>query len=406
MLTLQKFPVRDVAFAARTVYERERLTIDREALRQELLDDERLADVDIELVAPDERARIINIVDVLEPRIKPDLDPPNYYPGAGTDPFLTGSGRTNVLAGATVMTTALLDQAEDMVVSCEPELPLRSRFASCWNVVVSPSPAPNVSDRQFAEAVGAAGCRAAVALARATLGLDPEEILEVGGEPAEGPRIAYICFLYSHGFGRQKLVYGRGSAGMLPTVIPLAHLLDGAVIDQGYTRPVRNTTYEIVNNAVALELANGPGVILVPHATELRYKIVYAQMAAALAKEALRCEGVIITKDGGGQADVDLMQAIRACESLGLPTVAAVFEIAGEDGALLPLVTTVDEADALVTLGNGSAPMRFAPIERVLGGPKFGRAVDDPHGSFAIPSGQVPGLMDMMGGTLVRASVF
>jgi hypothetical protein len=42
----------------------------------------------------------------------------------------------------------------------------------------------------------------------------------------------------------------------------------------------------------------------------------------------------------------------------------------------------------------------------VLGGPRFGRATDDPHGPFSTPAGQVPGLIDMMGGTRVRTVGF
>src|SRR5205814_1442206 len=135
----------------------------------------------------------INVVDVVEPRIKPERAVPDYYPGVGTDPFLVGTGPTNVLAGLTVMTTALLDQAEDTVVSTEPELPLRSRYADGWILVVSPQAAPGLPNEEFGRAIMAAGCRAAVAVARATLGAAPTTTVELDAlrPSAVAPRLGY-----------------------------------------------------------------------------------------------------------------------------------------------------------------------------------------------------------------------
>ncbi len=414
-LRWRRYPVAAAAFGAEAAYCHGRLTIAADALRAELLADAHFAAVELALVDPGERARVINIVDVVEPRIKPERPVPDYYPGVGTDPFLVGSGPTNVLAGLTVMTTALLDQAEDTVVSTEPEQALRSCYADGWILVVSFEPAAGVPNEEFGRAVLAAGCRVAVAVARATLGAAPadEVELDAASPSAVGPRLGYLCYLYSHGFGRQKLIYGRESPGMLPTILPIAQLLDGALVDNGHTRSVRNSTYDLANNALAYELALGhgrehtcAGLVLVPHAAELRYKAAFAAQAASLAHEVLRCDGVLISKDGGGQGDVDVMEAIAACEARGMRTVAAVAELAGEAGDQFPVVTTVEQADALVSLGNHTEAVQFGPIERVLGGARFGRLTADPHGPFALPTGQVPGLTDFTGATRVRAVVY
>jgi len=414
-LQMRRYPITEVSFGSEERYLDGRLTIAAEPLRRELLDARYFDTIDIDLVAPDKPARIINIIDVIEPRIKPRLSPPDYYPGLGIEPFPIGSGWTNVLSGMTIMTTALVEGAEDTAVSCEPGQTLRSRFAESWNLIVSPHPKAGVRVEEFTRAVYVAGCRAAVALARTTLGVEPEKMIELRcpGDSSAHPRIGYLCYLYSHGFGRQKFLYGRDSTGIAPTVIPVTHLLDGAVVDNGYTRPVRNSTYELANNAIAYELAaeNGkdhtcPGLILVPHTPDLRSKASVAWLAARIARDVLRCDGVVISKDGGGQADVDVMQAVEACEALGMRTVAAVCEIAGEQGDMYPLVTTVKEADALVSLGNLTAPVALGKVPRVLGGSRFGRSSDDPYGPFTIPAAQVPGLIDMMGGTGVCAIVF
>lgn len=414
-LELRRYPITEVSFGPEERYRDGQLTIAVERLRRELSDTRYFDGIDIGLVAPNEPARIINIIDVIEPRIKPRLTPPDYYPGLGTEPFPVGSGWTNVLSGMAVMTTALVEDAEDTAVSCEPGQPPRSRFAEGWNLVLSPRPKAGVRLEEFIRAVYVAGCRAAVALARATLGAAPAQRVELRspGDSSARPRIGYICYLYSHGFGRQKFLYGRDSTGIAPTVIPVTDLLDGAVVDNGYTRPVRNSTYELANNAIAYELAveNGkshtcPGLILVPHTPDLRSKASVAWLAARIARDVLGCDGVVISKDGGGQADVDVMQAVEASEALGMRTVAAVCEIAGEQGEMYPLVTTVKEADALVSLGNLTASVRLGKVPRVLGGSRFGRSSDDPYGPLTIPAAQVPGLIDMMGGTEVRAIVF
>lgn len=412
-LSLRRFPVGEVVPSERpgTSYAEGVLRIDVDALRAQILSDELVGDVTVEIVAPNERARIINVVDVLEARIKPEMAQPDYYPGVGTAPFPVGTGQTNVLSGLKVVTAALVEPSEDALISCEPGQRFRSSYADGWIVVVNPTPAPGASAEGFAQAVVDMGCRVSVELARATVGLAPAATVEIGtSQPSTvGPRLAYLCYVYSHGFGREKLLYGMGTRGIAPTVIPVADLLDGAVVNTGYTRPVRNSTDECTNNRVALELALGhgtahtmAGLVIMPHAADARYKEQYARMTARIVREVLQCDGVIITKDGGGQADVDVMNAIDACEAVGVRTVAATPEDPGDLGDQPPVVSSVEAADALVSLGTITGSVEFGPVDRVVGGPRFARSESDPHGQLRFPAGCVPGLIDFMAGSRVR----
>jgi glycine reductase len=92
-------------------------------------------------------------------------------------------------------------------------------------------------------------------------------------------------------------------------------------------------------------------------------------MAAGLFKHALQVDGVIITKEGGGHTDVDLMENCEACEALGIKTVLIDNEWLGPDGSgNLPLLTLSPKADAIVSVGNVDAIFNLPPMDKVIGG--------------------------------------
>jgi hypothetical protein len=76
-LTLAYHPITNMQFGAATHLEGTTLHVDQEVLRQRLLEDRRLADVDVHIVRPDEICRFGVVFDILEPRAK--------EPGAGPD---------------------------------------------------------------------------------------------------------------------------------------------------------------------------------------------------------------------------------------------------------------------------------------------------------------------------------
>src|SRR4051794_22457157 len=100
-LALEVHQVTAVEFAPRSALSDGCLQIDRDALRDELLQDTRLADVDLQLVSPGEACRIVGVSDIVEPRAK--LDPAGRdFPGALSAVQGVGIGRTRVLRGAAV----------------------------------------------------------------------------------------------------------------------------------------------------------------------------------------------------------------------------------------------------------------------------------------------------------------
>ena len=78
-------------------------------------------------------------------------------------------------------------------------------------------------------------------------------------------------------------------------------------------------------------------------------------------------DGAIITKEGFGNPDADLMMIVRALEAAGIRTVAVTDEFAGTDGASQSLADTTPEADALVSVGNANERVELPPMQTVIG---------------------------------------
>src|SRR3972149_4857738 len=98
-LELNILRIKDVRFAEKTSVNGGVLAINRNALRQLLLEDKRLADLDLVLAHPGEKCRIARVIDVIEPRAKASGQD---FPGALGAHVSAGSGATCVLRGGAV----------------------------------------------------------------------------------------------------------------------------------------------------------------------------------------------------------------------------------------------------------------------------------------------------------------
>lgn len=409
-LELARYEVASLRPGEATEYRDGRLTVDLAALRRHLLMEPLLADVELHVAAPGDRTRILHVVDVIEPRWKrPEEGSP--FPGSLGGLSQSGTGRTHALENTAVVTSAALPGSQEAIIDmCGPGSEL-SRFGRMWNLVLAPKPREGADPGEFGLAVMRSGLRAASFLAEATRDEEPGRTERFRWEPAEGadpglPRVGYFYYVYSHGIGRQKLFYGIGTQDLLPTVIHPNEPLDGAIVNDGYTKPTKNATHDIQNHPVIRELyrrhgreLSFAGVVLANHHAAHRNKERSAFLGARLLKRVLGVEGVVISKDGGGQADVDLMLACKACEGLGMRTVLLAKEESGDAGAAL--VDLAPEADAIVSVGN--CPERVClteRMERVIGGREFLGAIQgDAAGWVEMPVQNLIGAIDPIGGT-------
>ncbi len=107
-LELDVLNIKDVQFAEKTTISGKVLYINRQELQELLQQDKRLGKVDIELTHPGESCRILQVVDVVEPRAKIS-GTSGDFPGALSKAGTAGDGKTCVLRGVAVVVN---DQGE------------------------------------------------------------------------------------------------------------------------------------------------------------------------------------------------------------------------------------------------------------------------------------------------------
>jgi glycine reductase len=87
-----------------------------------------------------------------------------------------------------------------------------------------------------------------------------------------------------------------------------------------------------------------------------------AQLAAMLGARA-----ALVAWLGSGNAFVDVMLTIRACEQRGIKTVLVTYEYGGKDGVDSPLLYYVPEARAVVSTGTRDRWLELPEAEKVVG---------------------------------------
>ena len=93
---MRYFKVQKVRFGERTLLSDGVLTINKAELQEILLGDPVIVSIDMEIVQPGESARIIHVMDAIEPRIKVE-GTGGIFPGFTGQLDTVGEGITNVL---------------------------------------------------------------------------------------------------------------------------------------------------------------------------------------------------------------------------------------------------------------------------------------------------------------------
>jgi len=91
-----------------------------------------------------------------------------------------------------------------------------------------------------------------------------------------------------------------------------------------------------------------------------------AETVAKLA-EWMQLDGVLITEEGYGNPDTDLMMNCRKVERKGVKVVLITDEFPGKDGKSQSLADTCEEATALASCGQGNATLQFPVMDRIIG---------------------------------------
>jgi len=149
------------------------------------------------------------------------------------------------------------------------------------------------------------------------------------------------------------------------------------------------------------------GIILANEPPEVEDKKGNAIRIAQMAKSILNLEGVVITKEGGGHTDFDLMETCKKCESLGIKTALLDIEMLDPDGnGEYPLVDFTREADAIVSLGNVEEGVYISKMEKIIGGNHMKELGEDPRSENKIPIWLISGAISEIGMSKIKGEWF
>jgi len=385
-LDLANFPVREIRFGDSYRYENGRLTVDREDLVRIVSGDERIAAARFETVEPGEHARITGVRDVVEPRAKFGARG-QVFPGVMGPVEGVGSGVTHRLSGMTVIATAHYDgtiragtgvQRSAMLDMWGPGAQA-SRFSNYPHLVLIMRLKQALGEFEAHLAIQRAEFAVARRIAQITEGARPQEVEQFELNEAESlPRVILIQGCITNGGQPHSGVsyYGLPIRESLATWIHPNELLDGAVTTNT-TRGIGYypTSWDWQNHPLALELyrqqAAGrlsfAGMIIerISYDT-IQGKEVVAHNTAQLAAHA-KADAALITWLGSGNAFVEVMLTIRACEQRGIKTTLVSYEYGGKDGVDSPLLYYVPEANAVVSTGSRDRWIELPEAEKIVG---------------------------------------
>ena len=264
-----------------------------------------------------------------------------------------------------------------------------------------------------------AGLKTAAFIAEKAKELTPDEtkvyetldLMEGAKAFPDLPRVGYVQMLQSQGLLHDTYVYGVDAKKTLTTIITPTEVMDGAIVSGNCVSSCdKNPTYVHMNNPVVTDLfeqhgktLNFVGMIITNENVYLADKERSSNWSAKLAKY-LGCDGVIISQEGFGNPDTDLIMNTKKIEAEGIKTVIITDEYAGRDGKSQSLADADPSADAVVTGGNANQVIVLPPMETVYGHLEFvdtiagGSANNiDAHGNITVEIQAITGATNETG---------
>lgn len=394
-LELGTFPVSSLAFGAAPGWREGILTLDPDRVRARVLDDRRIRAVGVDLVQPGEATRIVQVRDVIEPRLKAK-GPGHVYPGiCGHPPDTVGSGETFRYAGFGVLlcsealphvrravsaaTDSLIDMSGPGAVTV---------YSTLRYLVLTLETDPQLELFEWNEALRGAGHRVADDLADLLRGLQPPERQRFALEPSppDLPRVVHVHTLNASmvpGIGTG--IYGY-TQHALPILLHPNEILDGAISGDSVVGYPGKCTWLHVNSPVLLSLyprhgadLNWVGCIIArTRWGSLPEKQLSAYQTVKLARM-LGAQGALVTWNHGGNDLVEVMLTIQGLEQAGIKTVFLTIEsdikvvrltptLAETGSDEPPLLFSVPEATAIVSTGTLAPAESLPAMPRVVGG--------------------------------------
>lgn len=428
-LELRLMTVKDIRFGNQTGLQDGVLTVNYAELQQLLQEDNRLAEVDIDLARPGDSCRILQVADVVEPRakIKSRFEIPR---GFNRGHYATGEGNTCVLKGAAVVmcdrketgigTTSMAPR--DHIIEMSGPGSETGIYGKTCNLVIIPKAKKRINAVDYQTALKMAGLKAGHYLASVCKHTAPHKIetyeLPPLAEIAQGmeglPKVTYIAQIISLQFEPNPgdpILFGAQAGGILPTILHPNQVLDGAVTS---ALPGLNVqTYRFQNHPIIKELYRRhgkdlcfTGVIATVAPGNVDEFDRMAQLAASLAKWVIGADGAVLTKTGGGAPELAMARTAQACEALGIKTSIAMLHMGADSrdakyGA--STIFSMPELDAIVSMGFPHDMLSLPAVEKVIGASIVSTEGPPVDGAMQIARSSLYGSLCQYGGSRLTA---
>lgn len=392
-LELGKIFIKDVQFSDSTRVEKGILYVKKEELMNAIGGDERLTSIDIEIARPGDETRIIPVKDVIEPRVKVE-GKGGIFPGFISKVDMVGSGRTHVLKGAAVVTTGKVVGFQEGIIDMSGEGAKFTPFSKTCNIVITCEPKEGINQHEHEEAIRMVGFKAATYLGEAGRNVEPDEVktyetlplLEQVKKYPDLPKVIYVYMLQSQGLLHDTYVYGVDAKKIIPTFLYPTEVFDGAIVSGNCVSACdKNPSYVHMNHPVIEDLYehhgkdyNFLGCIITNENVYLADKERSSNYTAKLV-EYLGADAVIISEEGFGNPDADLVMNCNKITDKGIKTVLITDEYAGQDGSSQSLADSTPKGDAVVTGGNANEVIVLPKMKKVIGHPEAANIIAGGH---------------------------
>ena len=373
--------IKDIQFAAESKIEDGILYVNKEAVEAVALEDEHIKSVSFDIARPGESVRITPVKDVIEPRVKVE-GRGGVFPGVINKVDTVGEGKTYALKGMAVVTAGKIVGFQEGIIDMTGVGAQYTPFSKTLNLVMVCEPVDNIKQHDYEKAVRFAGFRVAVYLGELARDLTPDEtkvyetygVMEGKEKFPDLPRVAYVQMLQSQGLLHDTYVYGVDAKKIVPTILSPTEIMDGAIVSGNCVSACdKNPTYVHLNNPVVHDLFEQHGKTLNFVCQIITNENVYladkqrsSDWTAKLCKM-LDLDGVIVSQEGFGNPDTDLIMNCKKIEAEGVKTVIITDEYAGRDGKSQSLADADQAADAVVTGGNANQVVILPKLDKVIG---------------------------------------
>ncbi len=373
--------IKDIQFADSSKIENGVLYVSREEAAAVALEDEKIKNVVFDIAKPGESVRITPVKDVIEPRVKVS-GRGGVFPGVLAKVDTVGSGTTYALKGMAVVTAGKIVGFQEGIIDMSGPGADYTPFSKTLNLVMVCEPQEGLEPHEYEAAVRFAGFRVAAYVGELARELTPDEtkvyetctIKEGLEKYPDLPRVAYVQMLQSQGLLHDTYVYGVDAKKILPTILSPTETMDGAIVSGNCVSACdKNPTYVHQNNPVVEDLFAQHGKTLnfvcqiitnenVYLADKMRSSDWTAKLCAML-----DLDGAIVSQEGFGNPDTDLIMNCKKIEAEGVKTVIITDEYAGRDGKSQSLADADEAADAVITGGNANEVVILPKMDKVIG---------------------------------------